>query len=197
MNALEPRRRLRELSLPTRRSGCNDFPLKNAAGVAPAGGFLFGGLSKTTRTNARQGTSREMHNTALIEWIKFRSQEAELVLSVCTGALHLAKAEPLDNLEATTHHGAIDLLREVAPKTMIPADRRFVDNGRIVCSAGIAAGIDTGPRPGLCTLARSASETPADSGKARYSPDGNQRCCYGSSARSCYGWQSGRSTLDC
>ena len=44
--------------------------------------------------------------------------------------------------EATTHHGAIDLLREVAPKTTVHADRRFVDNGRVVCSAGIAAGID-------------------------------------------------------
>ena len=37
-----------------------------------------------------QGTRREMHNTALTDWIKARSQEAELVLSVCTGALLLA-----------------------------------------------------------------------------------------------------------
>jgi len=83
-----------------------------------------------------------MHNAVLIEWIKARSQEAELVLSVCTGALLLAKAGLLDGLEATTHHGAIDLLRQVATKTTIPADRRFVDNGRVICSAGIAAGID-------------------------------------------------------
>jgi putative intracellular protease/amidase/catechol 2,3-dioxygenase-like lactoylglutathione lyase family enzyme len=89
-----------------------------------------------------QGTRREMHNTALIEWIKARSQEAELVLSVCTGALLLAKAGLLDGLEATTHHGAIDLLREVAPKTTVHSDRLFADNGRVICSAGIAAGID-------------------------------------------------------
>ena len=43
----------------------------------------------------------------------------------------------------------VDLLRSLAPedwhtapKTTIHADRRFVDNGRVVCSAGIAAGID-------------------------------------------------------
>ena len=54
----------------------------------------------------------------------------------------MAKAGLLDGLEATTHHRTIDLLREVAPKTTIHADRRFVDNGRVVCSAGIAAGID-------------------------------------------------------
>ena len=85
---------------------------------------------------------KEMHNPALRDWIKARSQEAELVLSVCTGALLLAKAGLLDGLEATTHHGAIDLLRQVAPKTRVHADRRFVDTGRVICSAGIAAGID-------------------------------------------------------
>ena len=37
---------------------------------------------------------------------------------------------------------AIDLLRQTAPKATVYADRRFVDNGRVVCSAGIAAGID-------------------------------------------------------
>ena len=89
-----------------------------------------------------QGTRKEMHNAALTDWIKARSQEAELVLSVCTGALLLAKAGLLDGLEATTHHGAVDLLREVAPRAEVHADRRFVDNGRVVCSAGIAAGID-------------------------------------------------------
>jgi transcriptional regulator GlxA family with amidase domain len=89
-----------------------------------------------------QGTRKQMHNPALIEWINARSQEAELVLSVCTGALLLAKAGLLDGLEATTHHSAIDLLRQTAPKTTVHAERRFVDNGRVICSAGIAAGID-------------------------------------------------------
>jgi transcriptional regulator GlxA family with amidase domain len=89
-----------------------------------------------------QGTRREMHNAPLIDWICARSQTAELVLSVCTGALLLAKAGLLDGLEATTHHGAVDLLRQVAPHTTIHTDRRFVDNGRVICSAGIAAGID-------------------------------------------------------
>jgi transcriptional regulator GlxA family with amidase domain len=89
-----------------------------------------------------QGTRKEMHNPAVIDWIRQASVSAELVLSVCTGALLLAKAGLLDGLVATTHHGAIDLLRQVAPNTTVHADRRFVDNGRVVCSAGIAAGID-------------------------------------------------------
>ncbi len=36
----------------------------------------------------------------------------------------------------------MDLLRQTAPTTTVHADRRFVDNGKVVCSAGIAAGID-------------------------------------------------------
>ncbi len=88
------------------------------------------------------GTRREMYNTTLIDWIKGRSREAELVLSVCTGALLLAKAGLLEGLAATTHHGAIDLLKETAPNTTIQEDKRIVDNGRIIVSAGISAGID-------------------------------------------------------
>ena len=89
-----------------------------------------------------QGTRTEMHNPALIHWITQASAKAELILSVCTGALLLAKAGLLDGLETTTHHSAFDLLRQTAPRTTVHTDRRYVDNGRVICSAGIAAGID-------------------------------------------------------
>ncbi len=89
-----------------------------------------------------QGSRVQMHNTLLIDWIAAVAEKAELVLSVCTGALLLAKAGLLEGLEATTHHGAIDLLRQTAPNTVVHEDRRVVDNGPVICSAGIAAGID-------------------------------------------------------
>ncbi len=60
-----------------------------------------------------------MHDAALIDWIGQRASQAELVLSVCTGALLLAKAGLLEGLSATTHHGALDLLRKVAPNTTV------------------------------------------------------------------------------
>ncbi|MEO2026002.1 MAG: GNAT family N-acetyltransferase [Fuerstiella sp.] len=88
------------------------------------------------------GSRKEVNNKPLIDWIRTTSKTAGLVLSVCTGALLLGKAGLLDGLGATTHHGAFDVLRETVPTATVHEQRRFVDNGRIITSAGIAAGID-------------------------------------------------------
>ena len=88
------------------------------------------------------GTRQQMINPTIIQWIKESAAKAELVLSVCTGALLLAKAGLLAGLSATTHYAALELLRQNAPNTTVISDRRFVDNGKIILSAGISAGID-------------------------------------------------------
>jgi len=88
------------------------------------------------------GTRTEMNNDVLIHWIRQTADASELVLSVCTGALLLGKAGLLDGLDLTTHHVAYDLLRKTVPGGTVHEDRRFMDNGKIVTSAGIAAGID-------------------------------------------------------
>lgn len=88
------------------------------------------------------GTRKQIDNSLVIDWIGRTAREAELVLSVCTGALLLGSAGLLDGLEATTHHGSFDLLRKLAPNTTVREDRRFVDNGTVITSGGIAAGID-------------------------------------------------------
>lgn len=89
-----------------------------------------------------QGTRKLIDNSAVINWIKDSARTAELVLSVCTGSLLLAKADLLEGLAATTHHQVLDLLKELAPNTTIIENQRFVDNGKIITSGGIAAGID-------------------------------------------------------
>ncbi|MFM7852497.1 MAG: DJ-1/PfpI family protein [Flammeovirgaceae bacterium] len=88
------------------------------------------------------GSRKEMTNPTMLNWVKQLAEKAELVLSVCTGALILAKAGMLENLEATTHYLAIDALREAAPNTKLSPEKRFVDNGKIILSAGVSAGID-------------------------------------------------------
>lgn len=89
-----------------------------------------------------QGSRKEMNNPIVINWIKQAFNDLELLLSVCTGALILAKADLLEGLTVTTHHNAFDLLKKAAPYTKIVKDERFVDNGKIIVSAGISAGID-------------------------------------------------------
>ena len=88
------------------------------------------------------GTRKQLDNAALQQWIANTAAGAELVMSVCTGALLLAKAGLLDGLSATTHKVGFELLAELSPTTRLERDRRFVDCGQLVTSAGIAAGID-------------------------------------------------------
>lgn len=88
------------------------------------------------------GVSRALEDERLLAWLEHVTPDSEIQMSVCTGAFVLARAGMLNGLEATTHHSALDTLRELAPMTTVRADVRYVDNGRIVTSGGIATGID-------------------------------------------------------
>jgi transcriptional regulator GlxA family with amidase domain len=90
-----------------------------------------------------QGSRALLKKPALLEWIRTKARTAELVMSVCTGALVLAKAGLLDGLRVTTHHTALDLLRELAPAAIVDPSQRFHDNGKIITAAGISAGLDS------------------------------------------------------
>ena len=81
-------------------------------------------------------------DTAVISWIKSREPSTSYFFSVCTGAFILGKAGILDNLTATTFHSQIDRLRSTLPNTRVLANTRFVDNGHVITTAGISAGID-------------------------------------------------------
>jgi transcriptional regulator GlxA family with amidase domain len=88
------------------------------------------------------GTRKVMHRSPVLSWIESIAAGSELLLTVCTGSLVLAATGLLDGLKATTHHEIIPLLRETAPRTEVLPGKRFIDNGSIVVSAGISAGID-------------------------------------------------------
>ena len=88
------------------------------------------------------GTRSLLHMPGLHEWLRVKSRTADLVMSVCTGSLVLARAGLLDGLRATTHHLSYAELRQVAPNTEVIEGERFIDNGHVLTAAGIAAGID-------------------------------------------------------
>jgi transcriptional regulator GlxA family with amidase domain len=81
-------------------------------------------------------------DAAMMDWLKTATDGAEVTMSVCTGAFALAQLGELDGQKSTTHWSAITNLRTRYPKTTVVPDSRFVDNGRIVTTAGVSAGID-------------------------------------------------------
>lgn len=84
----------------------------------------------------------EIKNPIMIEWIKSQQNQVEILASVCTGALLLAEAEILDNKKATTHWMDYDRLEKEYPKVEVVRGVKFVDEGHILTSGGISAGIN-------------------------------------------------------
>jgi transcriptional regulator GlxA family with amidase domain len=89
-----------------------------------------------------RGTRRERLNARLLDWIAAQDRRTELTTSVCTGAFLLAERGILDGRRATTHWASVDWMREQYPAVTMLADARYVDEGRVITSAGISAGID-------------------------------------------------------
>ena len=86
------------------------------------------------------GTRSLLAEDEVIDWVRARAEDAELVTSVCTGSLVLARAGLLRGRRATTHWAALDFLR-LMPEVEVVDDQRWVDDG-VISSAGVAAGID-------------------------------------------------------
>jgi transcriptional regulator GlxA family with amidase domain len=89
-----------------------------------------------------KGTSREVDNLRLIDWIRAQDVRTEFTTSVCTGAFLLGRAGLLEGHRVTTHWRSIERLRRTLPGVTVLDDARFVHEGKIVTSAGISAGID-------------------------------------------------------
>jgi len=88
------------------------------------------------------GTRTEMNNARLVDWIARHSAQLETLASVCTGSLLLGKAHLLDGKRATTHWRALDWMQELFPETRVERELHFVQDGNLITSAGISAGID-------------------------------------------------------
>ena len=84
----------------------------------------------------------ELERASVIEWIKRIAAKAELTASVCTGAFLLGKAGLLEGKTITTHWEDIDDFRAMFPDVPVRGDQRWMDEGSIVTSAGISAGLD-------------------------------------------------------
>lgn len=88
------------------------------------------------------GVGGAVANAKLIKWVQDNAKTSTYVMSVCTGAFILAKADLLNGLTATTVRGGIDRLATAFPNVKVVYDKRYVDNGKIITTAGLSSGID-------------------------------------------------------
>jgi transcriptional regulator GlxA family with amidase domain len=88
------------------------------------------------------GTRTEIKNRRLLAWIAERGRQVETLTSVCTGSMLLGHAGLLDGRHATTHWRALDWMRESFPTVTVEDKLHVVEDGHVLTSAGISAGID-------------------------------------------------------
>lgn len=108
------------------------------------------------------GTRLQQHNPVLRAWLISRAQLAQRVMSVCSGALIVARAGLLDGQQATTHHGAFEELRAVGRGIHVVECAKHVDAGKVVSSGGISAGIDMSLTVVSQTIGSTAAQETAD-----------------------------------
>jgi len=84
----------------------------------------------------------ELRHPAVSEWIRRTAASAKLTASICTGSFLLAQAGLLEGRTTTTHWEDVADLRGMFPSLTVLETRRWIDEGTVVTSAGISAGID-------------------------------------------------------
>ena len=89
-----------------------------------------------------RGTRPQLKDAAHLRWLREQRGTVPLMTSVCTGSLVLAAAGLLSGRPATTHWASLAHLAELDPTIDVRADERFVDDGDVITSAGVSAGID-------------------------------------------------------
>jgi transcriptional regulator GlxA family with amidase domain len=88
------------------------------------------------------GTRPMLRDEPHLDWVREQRARVPLMTSVCTGSLVYAAAGLLVGRRATTHWASLNLLSELDPTVITDVDARFVDDGDLITSAGVSAGID-------------------------------------------------------
>jgi transcriptional regulator GlxA family with amidase domain len=88
------------------------------------------------------GTRKQIKNETLLQFIRTRAREVETLTSVCTGAMLLGQTGLLNGRHATTHWRSLGWMRESFPAVIVEEALHVVEDGTVLTSAGISAGID-------------------------------------------------------
>jgi transcriptional regulator GlxA family with amidase domain len=88
------------------------------------------------------GTRPMLRDVEHLDWVRKQRATVPLLTSVCTGSLVYAAAGLLAGRPATTHWASLELLKDLEPTVEVRADDRYVDDGDLITSSGVSAGID-------------------------------------------------------
>src|SRR5262249_32995209 len=113
-------------------------PIRASAGmkIVPDYNFQNAPAPKVVVIPAQSG------NKAALEWIQKSAQNADVIMSVCTGALLLAATGLLSGKNATTHHSGYRGLALKYPDINVIRGVRYVEDGKFATSGGLSCGID-------------------------------------------------------
>ena len=121
------------------------------------------------------GTRAQRTNARLVGWIAERAKQVETLTSVCTGSLLLGQAGLLDGRRATTHWRSLDMMRELFPAVKVEDRLHVVEEGNVLTSAGISAGIDMALRVVARYHGDEIARNTARNMEYRYTDDNSRR----------------------
>lgn len=116
------------------------------------------------------GIGEAMNNPRLIQFLQSHAQQSKHVISVCAGAFLLGKAGLLAGQTATTVDGMTESLREF-PNVRVVSGVRYVDNGKIITTAGLSSGIDRALHLVSKILGKGEAQSAALNIEYRWDPD--------------------------
>ena len=121
------------------------------------------------------GTRAELKNARLLAWIKERAPQVETLTSVCTGSMLLGQAGLLDGRRATTHWRSLQWMRDSFPAVTVEEKLHVVEDGNVLTSAGISAGIDMALRVVARYHGETVARNTARNMEYRYTDDNSRR----------------------
>ncbi len=104
--------------------------------VAPGSLVFVCGMKLT------EGSIKAVHDNGVVNWLVSTRTAGARIIGICTGSFVLGAAGLLDNRQCTTHHRLLTELQAAFPLARVTRERIFVDEGEVLTSAGVTAGID-------------------------------------------------------
>ncbi|MER6983183.1 GlxA family transcriptional regulator [Streptomyces carpinensis] len=125
-----------------RTASLDGGPVRTSSGltVVPDGSLTEAPAPHTLLVPGGEGTRRP--DQRVVEWLRGNGPRAQRLVSVCTGAILLARAGLLEGRRVTTHWAYCETLARQHPGVEVDPDPIFVRDGKVATSAGVTAGID-------------------------------------------------------